>query len=213
MKAARRCKVPDTLMFRQLFCTALAVALLAATPPVYTTRYDVRRFHDCNAAAFYAADHPLVGLYQYRFQARFVGTTITHVPSLGYRGSARIIYSLAQDQSTMILPRWSWPNMTATQQEGFTDFVSALRNHELGHVEIALHGVAGRASTITVLENSFPQARSMLQAAVNGQLQTLATEVLRTEKTYDRVTGHGTQQVDGPSYGFRGGENVVFGCR
>ncbi|MBC5816727.1 MAG: DUF922 domain-containing protein [Candidatus Eremiobacteraeota bacterium] len=205
--------MPDTLMFKQLFCTALAVALLAATPRVYTTRYDVRRFHDCNAAAFYAADHPLVGLYRYRFQARFVGTTITHVPSLGYRGSARIMYSLAPGQSTIVLPRWSWPDMSASQRETLGDFADALRNHEIGHVEIALAGIAGRTSTITVLGQSFAQTKAMLQSAGDNQLNSLASEVLRTEKTYDRVTGHGTEQVEGPSYGFRGGENVKFGCR
>jgi len=200
-------------MFKQLFCTTLAVALLAATPRVYTTRYDVRRFHDCNAAAFYAADHPLVGLYQYRFQARFANITITRVPSLGYRGRAHIVYSLAPGQSIMILPRWSWPNMTVSQLDMLRDFADALRSHEIGHVEIALAGIADRTSSITVLGQSFSQAKAMLQSAGDNQLKSLAIEVLRTEKTYDRVTGHGTEQVEGPSYGFRGGENVVFGCR
>jgi|GEM_PF-4066288 len=200
-------------MVKNIFCMALAVALLGTTPQAYSVRYDMRRFHDCNAAAFYAADHPLVGLYRYRFQARFVNTTITHDPSLGYRGIGHIVYSLAPGQSTMILPRWSWPNMSGSQRKMLGDFADALRNHEIGHVEIALAGIAGRASAVTVLGKSFAQAKAILQSAGDNQLKSIASEVLRTEKTYDRVTGHGTEQVEGPSYGFRGGENVNFGCR
>lgn len=200
-------------MFGRLLCLSLAVAFLGAASPAYRTHYEVQRFADCNAASLYAAEHPHVGLFSYRLQAQYLDTTVTPAGALGFRASTRVRYALDGKHSQMSLPKWSWPKMTAAQRADLIDFVSALRNHELGHVEIALRGISGRESTITALAASASQAKARLAAAGASQLRALYAETLQTEKTYDRVTGHGMQQVDGPAYGFRGGENVEFGCR
>jgi hypothetical protein len=200
-------------MFKRFLRLLLAVAFLDAASPAFTTHYEVQRFADCNAASFYAADHPLVGLFSYRLQAQYAGTSITPSGSLGFRATTRVRYALDPNHSQMSLPKWSWRKMTASQQVDLLDFVSALRNHEIGHVEIAQHGIAGRESTITVLAATPAQAKSRLAAAGSDQLRTLYAEILQAEKTYDRVTSHGMQQRDGPAYGFRGGPNVEFGCR
>ena len=102
--------------------------------------------------------------------------------------------------------------MTQTQNARLLEFVHAVRNHEIGHALIAEHGVAGRRSEIMVLSNSQRGAKERLEGVLTSQLRALYDEVLETQKTYDRVTAHGMHQVEGPRFGFRGGEDIVFRC-
>ena len=112
----------------------------------------------------------------------------------------------------MRLPLWSWPNMSDTETQRLAAFVEALRNHEMGHRAIAVRALEGRRSRLTVVRDSRLLAIRALQAALASDVQATYAEISRTEILYDRVTDHGTRQGDGPAYGFRGGENVAFGC-
>ena len=191
----------------------LGLFLVGAGAPQFAVRYESARFRDCSAAAAFAVTHPTVGRYEYQITAHFEHATVTHSPALGYRGTARIYYALRSRSTVMVLPRWSWPNMTSGQRGAFAQFLAALRNHELGHAEIAQRGIAGRESSITVVAASQASAKAQLVAGMARDLHSLYAEVWQTEKNYDRVTEHGMRQPEGPQYGFRGGEEVTFGCR
>lgn len=190
----------------------LCIVLLAGAPVPYRVKWQPRQFADCNSALFYAADHPTVGLYQYRLRGSLDRASIVRVPSLGYRGVARITYGLDPRYSVMYLPRWTWPNMTQVQRDALRDFLAALRNHEEGHREIAERALA-RTSSVTVIAATPDGAKRALVRALATQLQEQHLETAQAEKTYDRVTGHGAHQSDAATYGFRSGPNVVFSCR
>ncbi len=197
------------------FVVLLGFLLLGAISPQFAVRYEPARFRDCNAAAAYVVTHPTVGRYDYQITARFEHATVTHTPALapGYSGNAQIHFALTPRSTVMVLPRWSWPNMTRAQREVLAEFLDALRNHELGHAEIAQRGIAGRESNITVVASSQALAKTQLAAELARELHSLYAEVLQTQRAYDHLTDNGRHQSDGPQYGFRGGEEVTFGCR
>lgn len=188
---------------------ALLVAASARDP--YRIEWQPHRFADCNTASLFAVEHPTVGEYRYRLRGTLSRVSVEAVPSLGFRGTALISYTLKAGDSVMLLPRWTWPDMTAAQNGVLRDFLDALRNHELGHREIA-ERVLQQQSTITVIGRSRREIQLAFQSALARQLHDEYLQIVQTEKTYDRVTGHGVRQGDGAAYGFRGGPNVTFSC-
>lgn len=189
-----------------------ALLLLAATVrDPYRVSWQTHRFADCNAAALFALEHPTVGEYRYRLRGTLDRVTVAAAPSLGFRGTARISYSFNPADSVMSLPRWTWPNVTAAQNGAMRDFLDALRNHEMGHREIAERALR-QQSTITVIARTRDHIQKAFESALARQLHDEYLQTVQTEKTYDRVTGHGVHQGDGASYGFRGGPNVTFSC-
>ncbi|MDP9018719.1 MAG: DUF922 domain-containing Zn-dependent protease, partial [Candidatus Eremiobacteraeota bacterium] len=99
------------------------------------------------------------------------------------------------------------------ERDDMRDFVNALRNHELGHKEIAERELRGHDSRLSAVGVSPAEVKKMLNAALAAQLRALYDEMQRAEVEYDRVTQHGLRQGDGSLYGFRGGNNVEFVCR
>lgn len=196
---------------RRACLLVLWIVSTAVAPHSVRVRWQQQRFADCNGALLRAAEHPTVGWYQYRLRGRLTGATVMRVPHLGYRGVSRITYSLDPASTVMILPRWTWGNMTQAQNRALADFVSALRNHELGHRDIAERALS-RSSSVSVISTTPALARRDLLRALAAQLQEEHLETQQAEKTYDRVTGHGTRQSEGPTYGFRGGPDVTFRC-
>ena len=198
-------------MSRAACLLGLWIGLIATGPHFYRVRWERQRFPDCNGALLYAAEHPTVGSYQYRLRGRLATATVTRVAGLGFRGAARIAYSLDPASTVMVLPRWSWRNMTQEQYRALADFVTELRNHELGHRDIAERALA-RSSSVAVIAATQASASRDLVRALAAQLKEQHAEIQQAENTYDRVTAHGTRQSDGPTYGFRGGPDVTFRC-
>ncbi|GAC1502863.1 MAG: hypothetical protein NVS1B14_07900 [Vulcanimicrobiaceae bacterium] len=200
-------------MFTRRLSLLLCATLLGVVTGPYGTRWDRHRFADCNAALLYASSHPVEGHFQYRISARLREARAVRLPSGGYRASGRIAYTFVHGDSAMVLPQWSWPRMTQTERERLAIFLSALRNHELGHWTIATRMLHGRQSTITVLDTSRAQVVRKLQRSMAGELHAVYGELLQAQNLYDRVTDHGVRQTDGPIYGFSDGPDVVFSCR
>ncbi len=200
-------------MFARLFSLLLCASLLGVVTGPYATRWDRHRFADCNAALLYAASHPVEGHFQYRLSARLRDARAVRLPSGAYRASGRIVYTFVRGDSAMVLPQWSWPHITPTERERLTTFLSALRNHELGHWTIATRMLHGQQSTITVLGTTRAQVVRKLQTSMATELHAVYGELLQAQNLYDRVTDHGVRQTDGPTYGFSDGPDVVFSCR
>jgi len=183
---------------------------LAATVRGDQTRYDVRHFADCKAAAAYSAAHPTLGRYTYRLAAKLLHAHIFAAGHGTFQGRAQAVIFLAGSQ--LEIPRWSWPGMTAAQRAAYNDFVTHVREHEIGHDMIARNGIAGRPFDLTVLAHTRALADRALRTAFSTQLAQTSASLLQKEQLYDRVTEHGRKQSEGPLYDFPGGDDVEFSC-
>jgi len=188
---------------------ALILAMLAATPK-HDTRYLIHNFATCQDAASYSAAHPILGRYTYRLRASLADTRITDAGRTNVEGRGRVLIFVSNSQ--LQLPRWSWRGMSVHQRAAYDAFLAALRQHELGHQTIAQQTIGTRSVDITVLSHSRAGVERALQAAMQTQLQSAASELLRNEQLYDRVTEHGRRQSEAVLYGFPGGPDVEFSC-
>ena len=94
----------------------------------------------------------------------------------------------------MRLPRWQpeAPPDSATQA-WWDDFSARLLEHERGHVRIAVDGAREIAETLRPLEGSISCDGLTMRA--NGAAQLILARARERQAEYDRVTGHGAQEL------------------
>lgn len=80
----------------------------------------------------------------------------------------------------------------AQAQVRFYDYLSPLRQHELGHYEIARK--AARAVDAAIITLPAMNSCAGLKAAADRRAQEIITRAKEEEKTYDQVTAHGRTQ-------------------
>jgi len=114
----------------------------------------------------------------------------------GYLASARIRFNLKTTQPAMI-PSADDPG---------------LLQHVQGHLTVARRVLQSSAGNVEANGSSAAQARTRLNQTIKHMSGDLQSELMREERAYDNVTANGTQQSQGPSYGFPGGVDVHSPC-
>ena len=125
----------------------------------------------------------------------FYAVAPLHITRVG-RGAVDILSWHATTQ--IIMPSVSWPRMTAVQRLHVSEVFALLRSHEQGHVTIA-EGFAKQLPEVKAVTN------------LNAAAKPYRDQLERKEEQYDAVTTHGLTQSKGPSAGFPGGEDVLWG--
>ena len=113
-----------------------------------------------------------------------------------YLASAQIRFNLKTTQPAMI---------NSVDDPG-------LLQHVQGHLTVARRVLQSSAGSVQANGSSAAQARTRLNQTIKRMSGDLQNELMREERAYDNVTANGTQQSQGPSYGFPGGLDVHSPC-
>ena len=133
-------------------------------------------------------------------------------PDGRFKAEVTVTWSLDSSKTTMTLPDWCWPNMTAAEKSALKSFVDALKVHEEGHVTVTKdfgEEISGSQSAVGPTEQ---QARSNLQTTLNKYTQEKDEELQLRTKFYDQKTDHGAKQSAGPEFGMPGGRDAILTC-
>ena len=105
-------------------------------------------------------------------------------------GRCQIDLTRTQLHATITLPRLSGGD--AQQRQRFTQYLSALREHELGHYRI---GQAAAAEIdAALLQTPEHPSCAELQRQANQRANAILQRHIERERRYDRDTGHGRTQ-------------------
>lgn len=122
-------------------------------------------------------------------------TRIVHRAN-GYLATARVQFTL-RTTSPAIIPSADDPG---------------LLQHVQGHLIVAQRVVRSSGGTVEANGSTAAQARGRLTQTISRMRSDLQHELTREEVAYDNVTANGSQQSQGPAYGFPGGPDVHTLC-
>jgi hypothetical protein len=187
-------------------------------PPAHSSHWHTvdnpHQFPNCAAAAQYINDNPdgvanaAAGLTPHT-----TPIAVALGPDGNYHATTNVTWSLDPSATTITMPNWSWPNMSAADASALSSYYSELLGHEEGHVTIAQQYAADQGTHPLEGVGATPAA-AQANLASNGAAykQHVADGLNNLTDSYDSVTNHGATQVDGPNASFPGGPNVALNC-
>jgi hypothetical protein len=115
--------------------------------------------------------------------------------SNGYVATAKLRFTL----------RTTMPALIPSADPGLLD-------HVQGHLAVARRVITSSGGSVAANGSSAAQSRAALNQTIARMRSDLQKELVREERAYDDVTANGTQQSQGPQFGFPGGPDVTTPC-
>ena len=114
---------------------------------------------------------------------------------------------------SIILPRWTWPNMTNAERAALQKYMDALIVHEQGHEQIGKQIAENwSGATESAIGSSQQEAIEKLKAAIEKMRQQRGHDMKVEQKNYDLQTENGARQSKGPEQGYPGGADAILDC-
>lgn len=199
--------------FLGLLTAAMVLAATQASGAAdYRISYQPRAFLDCNDAAGYLVAHPVVAHMSYQVHLTTSQPQLVRLGRERYRADVMLRFAIDPRSAILAMPQWSWRDMSAQQLTELRAYMSALQQHEVGHLRIAQRYVAGGATTLHIFGPDPPTVAKRLRLSVRRYGQEMSVQLQRRQQLYDRVTQHGAKQVEASNYGLPTGADVEFRC-
>ena len=160
-----------------------------------------------NAGAFVADSHSYIDQYS-------TDPKVTSPKDGFYWAEQTITWKLNPDSSSIVMPDWSWPDMSHSDSQSLRDFVRNLRVHEEGHMSVAEDIARIYSGKIVQFSRSIGGALDNLRLERDKNYNDASAALIRADADYDAVTGHGVNQEMGPKHSppYPGGDNVILRC-
>jgi len=179
---------------------ALGMVLLLGLPSVLTAQNSVSwktNYYNVGGATFQAIRQSLNYMHPWKGQSSMDGLTDWriewHYTVQAASDGCRCASFTTRTTITITLPRWIAPaEATPEVRTAWTNYITALGKHELGHAQLALAAAAEQQRQVGAL-GAQPNCPAM-NNKINETARKVLEEFRAKDRDYDRTTEHGAKQ-------------------